>query len=182
MDEHIILVHDCCNLFVHPNCGFHLTTVDTSVASEVDEYRLVVALSVRHTLVIVAELRMNLVCIEVEVLCLHRRSKCTHSLKRSAPKSRNHIDGERYRAECQEEAWHSYMIVILIIMRELDLAEKVHAEECEEGNPESEECFAVKNAPSVSEVGNREELECESKFHESENHLHGVHPSATLRH
>ena len=68
------------------------------------------------------------------------------------------------------------------VVAETYLAEEVEAEEEEDYDPEGDENFAVKDSPSVGEVGYGEEFEGEGEFEESEDHLDGVEPTAGAGH
>ena len=63
-------------------------------------------------------------------------------------------------------------------MGKAEFAKQEQSQQTECGNPQCKECFAVEDVPSVSQVGNREELERKGKFDEAKHHLHGVHPAA----
>ena len=118
--------------------------------------------------------------VEVEVLRRNGRRERTHRLQGCTPKTGNHIHGKCQRAEREEERGNARLLLILIIVGELDATKEIDTEEGKDANPKGEEGFAVENAPTVSQVCHREELEGECQFQETEGHLHLVHPATAL--
>lgn len=117
--------------------------------------------------------------VQIEVLCVDRRSEGTYRLARSAPESWNHIHGEGKRAQTQHDAGHGHRLVYLAsdgVHLELQLTDEVETQGGEDDYPERQEHLAVQDVPAVSQVGYREELQRERQFDESQYDLDGFHP------
>ena len=180
-NQYIVVLNELAHLLVSPYGQFHLTAVYTTITCKVEHHRLAIATGIFHTGIEIVELSMYFVLIEVEVLSVHRRSECADRLQRSTPQARHHIYSEGQRAESHEEARYADGSIVVIVW-ELDFAQEVEAHQAENHNPQSEEGFAVEDAPSVSQVGNRQELQGKCQFQETESHLNHVHPATRFRH
>ena len=179
-NEHVVLQKQIAHFGIVPNGHFHLSAVDTTVASEINQHGASRFAGIGHAGVVVGEFGFNLHRVEVEVLCAHWRSEGADRLAGSAPKSRHHVDGERERAEGNEEARHAHVVFVFVIVRKFDFAQEVETEKGEDGNPEGEERFAVEQVPAVCQVGHGEEFQGEGEFKETQCHLHHIEPTAAL--
>ena len=180
-DEDIIIIDERADLGVCPYGQFHLAAIDASVAGEVQHHGLALLAGISHAGVIIRELGMHLVGIEVEVLRLEGRRKGADGLQRGAPQAGHHIDGKGQRSQGQEETGHADLGVVVIV-RELELAQQVEAQQAEEHDPQGEERLAVQYVPAISQVGHREEFQRKSQFDEAQHHLDDVHPAARPGH
>ena len=137
--------------------------------------------SIGHTKVVVVELCMHLVGVEVKVLCAHRWREGADGFERCAPQSRHHVDGKRQGSQRKEEARNAYLSIVIVVW-ELNLTQQVEGKQGEEGYPNGEEGFAIEDAPAISQIGHREELQREGKLYEAKGNLNNIHPSTRLRH
>ena len=62
------------------------------------------------------------------------------------------------------------------IVAEAYLAEQIYTQQDEQHHPQGYEHLAVEYAPTVGQIGNRQELQRQYQLYESENHFHGVEP------
>ena len=180
-DEHVVVVDEVGHLHIGPDSKLHLAAIDTAVAGKVEHHRLAVFTGILHAGIVVVELGMNLIIIEIEVLRLHGRCKGTDRLQRSTPQTGHHVNGESQRSQCQEEAGHADLGVIVVV-RELDLTQKIEAQQGEEHDPQSQEGLTIEDTPAVCQVGHGKEFQRKSQFKETQRHLDDIHPTARLRH
>ena len=124
---------------------------------------------------------MHLIIVKVEILRLHGRRKGTDRLQRRSPQTGNHIHRKRQRGQRHEETEHADLRIVIIV-RELDFAQQVEAQQRKKHNPQGEERLTVEDAPAVSQIGHRKEFQGKGQLQEAERHLDDVHPSTGLGH
>ena len=100
---------------------------------------------------------MHLIIVKVEILRLHGRRKGTDRLQRRSPQTGNHIHRKCQRGQRHEETGHADLRIVIIV-RELDFAQQVEAQQHKKHNPQGEERLTVEDAPAVSQIGHRKEF------------------------
>ena len=100
-------------------------------------------------------------------------------LQRCAPHTRNHIYHESKYADSQCQTAYAEVLNFAVV-RKLDLAQEVQAEQREDHNPNCEIDLAIEQIPVVNLVGNTEELEAECHLDKAKHNLHRVEPAAAL--
>ena len=165
-DEHIILIDGALDFRIGEHGGFHLAAVHAAEAGEVDKDWFIEFGSEFHAFLITVDLSVDVTFIEVEVLGIDRRSESGDVLERSSPEARNHVYCESEGDQGQREACQTDFLHFVVV-RKSEFAEEVEAEECEDHDPERYEHLAVEDTPSVSKVGDGEELEGKSQLEES---------------
>ena len=113
---------------------------------------------------------------KVEVLRVDGRGEGADRLAGCAPQSREHIDGEGQRTQSQHDGRYRHRFLLRGVVRELEPADEVKAQQTEEHDPDGQEGLTVEDVPAVSEVGHREEFQRERQFDEAQDHLDHVHP------
>ena len=164
-----------------PYGELHLAAVHAAETGEVDHYGLVVGTGIGHSLFVVEEHGLDLHVVEVEILRGLGGSESADRLAGGTPKAGNHVDGEGEGGKSDEvgrDAGLAALIGVVLVVGETEPAEEVEGHGGEDADPDAEEGFAVEQAPSIGEVGNRKELEGKGKFEQTQTHLHLVHPVA----
>ncbi len=113
-NHHIVALYYSANGGSVEYRSFHLSAVDTGVAGEIDNHRLVVRCGIGHSFVVVVEF-LELASVQVEVLCVQRRGECRYCFKRGAPESGYEVDCERERCHSHKEAAYGCVAHLAVV-------------------------------------------------------------------
>ena len=126
-----------------------------------------------HALLIIVEDRLP--------LNRQRRSKCCNKLNRSTEKSGDKIDSKRQRKQCYKKSEQRERDRLFFFTRPPEAGKQICGKSCETAYPQEDKRVSRQDVPTISHVSDREELEREGQFEESESDLERGHPVARTR-